>query len=195
LWGQRHPVARTIAENYLRETRGYRGLIQPTLGFLPARGDHPPALIAAFGIASEPESGELAIADADVIAVHLTKLRPDGSDEADIKPNKIAVGPHLGVPIIVAPPNDLLGIAICEGVESALSIHEATGLGGWASGGATFMPALAHVMPGYIGTINVFGDDDEAGRRHAPQLAARLRALGFKENQVIVKFLRAGSTT
>ena len=66
--------------------------IQPTLGFLPARGDHPPALIAAFGIATEPEPGVLAIADDAVTAVQLVKLKLDGSGKADIEPNKIIIG-------------------------------------------------------------------------------------------------------
>lgn len=52
LWRHRQPIASTIAEAYLREARGYGGSIQPTLGFLPARNGHPPALIAAFGMAT-----------------------------------------------------------------------------------------------------------------------------------------------
>ena len=62
-----------------------------TLAFLPAR-DYPPALIAAFGLCSEPEPGVLAIAGADVKAVQLVKLKPDGSGKADLEPNKIIIG-------------------------------------------------------------------------------------------------------
>src|SRR5713101_295073 len=40
LWRQRHSVPGTLAERYLREIRGYRGLFPGTLGFLPARGDY-----------------------------------------------------------------------------------------------------------------------------------------------------------
>ena len=36
-----------------------------------------------------------------------------------------------------------MGLGIAEGFEDALSIHQATGLGAWASGGASFMPKLA----------------------------------------------------
>ena len=34
-----------------------------------------------------------------------------------------------GLPIVVAPVNDSLGLAITEGIEDALSVHEATGFG------------------------------------------------------------------
>jgi Toprim domain len=188
-WLQRQPIAGTIAQTYLREARGYRGVIPPTLGFLPARGDHPPALIAAFGIAPEPKPGELAIAADAVMAVQLITLLPDGSGKADCDTQKITIGKGaLGSPIIVAPPNDLLGIAITEGLEDALSIHEATGLGAWASGGAARLPALAGAVPDYINCITVFGDDDDAGRRYASDLVARLRERGF---EAIPKILRA----
>ena len=49
---------------------------------------------------------------------------------------------------MLAPMNDLLGLAITEGVEDALSIHAATGLGAWAAGAASRLPALADAVPG-----------------------------------------------
>ena len=180
-WRQRRPIIGTIAETYLRQARGYGGSIPPTLAYLPPREGHDPALIAAFGMAAEPEPGELAIADDAVIAVQLVKLKADGSGKADISPNKVIIGKGaLGSPIMLAPPNDLLGLAITEGIEDALSVHEATGLGAWASGGAGRMPALAKAVPRYVECITVFGDDDNAGRRHAPELVARLRKRGFE---------------
>jgi hypothetical protein len=66
----------------------------------------------------------------------------------------------LGSPIVLAPPNDMLGLAICEGVEDALSIHRATGLGAWAAGGATRFPSLANTVPEYIEAVTVVGHDD-----------------------------------
>ena len=189
-WSQGKPAAFSIAEVYLRQARGYGGSIPLTLRYLPARDGHELALMTGFGIATEPEPGILAIADDAVKAVQLVKLKPDGSGKADCKPQKIIVGKSgLGSPIVLAPPNDLLGLAICEGIEDALSIYEATGLGAWASGGATRLPALADAVPSYIDCVSIFGDDDDAGRRYAPDLAARLRARGF---EVILKFLGAG---
>jgi len=72
LWRSRQPIGGSIAETYLREARGYTGPLPQTLGFLPARGEYLPAMIAAFGIATEPEPGILSICDDAVRGVHLT---------------------------------------------------------------------------------------------------------------------------
>ena len=84
LWASRKPLKHSIAEIYLRECRGYRGPLPPTLGFLPARDNHPPAMIGAFGMANETEPGVLVIGSDDVTGVHVTRLKPDGSDKAEI---------------------------------------------------------------------------------------------------------------
>jgi hypothetical protein len=192
LWRQRRSIAGWPAEIYLRQARAYTGVIPATLAYLPPRGDQPHALIAAFGVATEPESGKLAITDAGVRAVQIIRLRSDGSGKADVEPQKLIIGRGaLGSPVMLAPPNDLLGLAICEGIEDALSIHVATGLGAWASGGAGRMPALADAVPSYVECVSIFGDDDDAGRRSATSLAARLRTRGF---EVILKFLARPSS-
>jgi Toprim domain len=170
-----------VPEHYLRKARGYGAPIPATLGFLPPSGAYPPAMIAAFGMATEPEPGVLVIDDADVKAVQLIKLKPDGGGKADVEPNKIIIGKGaLGSPIVLAPPNDLLGLAICEGVEDALSVHEATGLGAWASGGATRMPALAVAVPDYIDLVIIVADRDPAGVKGTDGLADGLRRRGIK---------------
>ena len=46
-------------------------------------------------------------------------------------------------------------LAITEGIEDRLTVHEATGLGAWAAGSASRMPALAYVLPGYIEGCNL----------------------------------------
>ena len=129
-WSRRRSIEGTPAERYLREARGYRGHIPSTLAYSsPMKAEHHPALIAAYGIPDEPEPGLITIADKAVMGVQLTLLRPDGSGKADIEPNKITVGRCIGWPIVIAPMNDMLGLAITEGIEDGLSIHEATGLG------------------------------------------------------------------
>jgi hypothetical protein len=152
-----------------------------TLGFLPATRRHPAALIAAFGIATEPEPGVLAIADEAVLGLHLIRLRPDGGDRLRDDPkSKITIGRGFVGPIVLAPPNDLLGLVIAEGVEDALIAHEVTGLGAWAAGGASRMPALAEVVPSYIEVVIILVDDNEAGRANANKLAACLHARGIE---------------
>ncbi|HEV2559241.1 MAG TPA: toprim domain-containing protein [Microvirga sp.] len=181
LWSKSHPAAGSIVEQYLRECRHYRGPIPSTLHFVsPHKAEHHPAMIAAFGIPSESTPGMLdEIWAHDIAGVHLTLLRPDGSEKADISPNKIMVGKSGGSPLVLAPPNDLLGLLVTEGIEDALSLHEATGLGAWAAGSASRMPALAPAIPSYAGAITVVMDADPAGRTNASLLAVALRNRGF----------------
>ena len=188
LWSIRKPIIGSIAETYLRSARGYGGALPATLGFLAGRGQYPPAMIAAFGLATECmatecEPGTLRIAGAAVVGVHLTRLLPDGSGKAVFddpdEEAKIMVGNSAGWPIVLALPNDLLGLCITEGIEDAVSAHEATGLGAWAAGSAARMPALADIISSHIDCATVLAHDDKDGRRHATELAGRLRARGI----------------
>jgi hypothetical protein len=163
LWRQRQPITGTIAEKYLREVRRIPGRLPETVAFLPpTKPEYLPALIAAYGIPAEPEPGLLKLPERTVCAVQLVLLNNDGT-KADINPNKITIGLASGVPIVLAPMNDLLGLAILEGTENALSINAATGLGAWASGGASFLPKLADAVaaPGTMPEcITIFIDPD-----------------------------------
>jgi hypothetical protein len=179
LWGLRQPLAGTPAEIYLRRARRHEGPLPGTLAFLPAFAQHPAALIAAFGLAGEIEPGVISISTSEVAGVHLTRVASDGFGKAGTETDKIMVGAPLGSPIVLAAPNDLGGLAITEGIEDALSVHEATGLGAWAAGAASFLPALAAAVPDWIECITVLVDDDEAGRRNAGELANQLEHRGF----------------
>jgi 5S rRNA maturation endonuclease (ribonuclease M5) len=79
----------------------------------------------------------------------------------------------------VAPPNDLLGLAITEGIEDAASAHQLTGLGAWAAGCASRLPRLAEVVPHYIEVVTIIVDPDKDGVRYSRQFAQELRARGF----------------
>jgi Zn ribbon nucleic-acid-binding protein len=181
LWSRRRFIEGTAAEIYLRQARGYSGQIPATLGYLPGRGKHGHAMIAPFGIATEPEPGLLAIAEDAVRGVHLTKLNADGTGKAEGESSaKIMVGKSAGFPICIAPPNDLLGMAITEGIEDAFSVHEATGLGAWAAGSAGRMPALADKLPEYIECVTICAHSDAAGQSGASALADALNARGIE---------------
>jgi hypothetical protein len=179
LWSNRHPIAGSIAERYLR-TRGYSGPLPTTLGFLPARkSDQHPAMVAAFAIPTEPEPGILG-QPCNVDAIHLTLLKRDGSGKADVTPNKLFVGSPGCHPIVLAPPNEILGLAISEGIEDGLSIYQATGLGSWAAGAAGAMPALADTVPSYIECVTILAHPDPAGQNGARALANALIARGIE---------------
>lgn len=187
IWRRRKPIARTIAERYLRDVRGIPCRLPTTLAYLPpAKPEHLPALIAVYGMPMEPEPGLISIREVAVRAVQLVLLKEDGS-KADVTPNKITIGLPSGLPIVLAPMNDLLGLIICEGPENALSAHASTGLGAWASGGASFLPKLVDAVKGLTTLpecVTVFIDPDPDGREYGHALAAALADLSaLGENQ------------
>jgi hypothetical protein len=168
LWNSSEPITGTPAEIYLRDVRGYSGQLPPTLRYLPAKGSYPPAMIAAFGI----PGGK-------IMGVHFTRLTADGR-KADVETPKSFLGPSAGFPIVLAPPNDLLGLAIAEGIEDALTAHLVTGLGAWAAGCADRMPALASIIPNYVEAVTIFAHEDESGQRNAFELAEALDIRGIE---------------
>jgi len=188
LWSQRQPITGTIAEKYPR-ARNITCELPATLAFLPARKpEYHPALISAFALVDEPEPGVVGTPH-NVDAVHLTLLKPDGSGKAEVERPKLIVGRPLGRPLVLAPVNDLLALAITEGIEDALSIHQATGLGAWAAGSASMMPSLADSVPDSIRCISIFVDANEAGRRHSHELAVRLRQRKPRESERAVEVI------
>jgi hypothetical protein len=170
------PAAGTVVERYLREARGYDGPIPPTIRFLAPTGEHhSPAMLALFGLPAEPEPGKIHLPTDRITGVYLTALEADGSGRLHRK----MIGRSGGSPIVLAPIGDSLGLAICEGIESGLSVHAATGLGVWSAGSASRLPGLADAVPSYVDCTTVAVEDDPAGRHHAVELADRLRRRGL----------------
>jgi hypothetical protein len=147
-------------------------------------------MIGAFGLPEEPEPGVLGMPYNAVLGVHITRIAPDGSGKAGTERDKIMIGKSSGWPIVLAPPNDLLGLAITEGIEDALSVHEVTGLGAWAAGSASRLLALADVIPDYIDCVTILVDDDQHGRRHAADLAKRIDQHGIEVRSVLLSSAR-----
>ncbi len=175
LWDNTKPLPGTPVETYLIKQRNINCLLPNTLGYLPPRKpEHHPAMIALFGIPVEIEPGILAVKRDAVRGVHLTLLNADGKGKAETGRDKLIIGKCLGSPIVLAPMNDLLGLAITEGIEDALSVHAATGLGAWAAGAAGRMPALAETVPEYTDCVTIVADGDDAGQRGAEGLAEAL---------------------
>jgi hypothetical protein len=176
LWRCRSPVEGSPVEAYLRKARGYLGPIPPTIGYLKPGAYYWPAMIAAFGHLAD--EGEIGIDR--VRGIHLTFLDDDGSGKAAIDTPKRMLGPSSGFPIVVADINDGLGLAITEGIEDALSVHAATGLGAWAAGSSGRMPALNVAVPDYVECVTICAHADTSGRRGAYQLADALLARGIE---------------
>jgi putative DNA primase/helicase len=171
LWSLRHPVAGTPVEAYL-QARGFRSTIPATIGYLPAHGEDPHAMISAYALPNEAEP-EVLGAPLSVRAVHLTRLNPDGSDRLRDKQAKITVGSPAGLPIAIACITDGLALAITEGIEDALAYVD-FGMGAWAAGSAPFIPSLAKSIPDYVTSITIEQHDDPAGQTAVAQLRTLL---------------------
>ena len=175
IWARRQPIGGTPAEAYLRVTRAITCPLPATLTYLPAYDRYPHAMIAAFGLCEEIEPGILAPPET-VTAIHLTDLAEDGLSRTD----KRMIGPVSGQPLVLALPNDALGLIIAEGIEDALSLHEATGLGVWAGGSAGHMAKLGNIVPDYIDCVTIAEDLNAAGRKATSALASLLRSRGIE---------------
>lgn len=171
LWSRREEITDTCPAGVYLRKRGYSGSFPPTLGYLPGNGEHPPAMIGAFAL---PDSGD------PVRSVHITRLAPNGDRERGDKA-KFILGNCSGFPIVLAPPNDLLAIDICEGIENGLYYFEARRCGVWVAGSSGHLAYLAPVIPSHIECVNIYADPDPVGMRKAQELARALKARGSFE--------------
>jgi len=189
VWAKSLNVRGSPADTYLGSREINLLVWSATLRFLPAvPPTYPwPALVAAFGVPSEPEPGMLHIEERNVVGIQLTYIRRDGSGKAPVQPNKRTIGSGHHMPIVIAPPNDNLGLVVAEGIEDALSAHAATGLGAWAAAGARRMPGLAEMVPAYMDQVTIIADDNEVGRQGAKGLFVGLRARGISAEIKLLK--------
>jgi hypothetical protein len=194
LWSISQPIKGTPAERYLRAKRKL-AIIPDTVRFLPAKGAFPPAMIVAYGLPAEPEPGRYAPLPASkVLAIHITRLLPDGSDRDRSDGAKHMIASPGSCPIALIPPNDLGGLLVAEGVETALSFAH-TGLGIWAAGAkdrlVTIAPTIA-ALP-HVEAVTISPDDDDpaktgfgfTSRDRAEKLADMLAELPDIEVRII----------
>jgi hypothetical protein len=180
LYHASEPAIGTVVQAYLR-LRGITMPLPATIRFLSAqKPEQHPAMLVPFGIPDEPEPGIITISEENITAVQLVLLAANGTGKANTKPNKLTIASPAGMPLVAAAMGDALGLGVAEGFEDALSIHQATGLGVWASGGASFMPKLAPAVPDYTEAVTIFAHADEAGQRHAHEIADLLDARGIE---------------
>ena len=81
-----------------------------------------------------------------------------------------------GLPIVLAPANDLLAIDIAEGIEKGLLIQADTGAGMWAAGAAGNMPKIGAALPAYVECVTIWADRDEDGLSLARDAARIIQA-------------------
>ena len=101
-------------------------------------------------------------------------LTPDGGKAPLSSPKKLAPGAIEDGLIRLFPPTAILCLA--EGIETALSVHEMTGLPVWSAISLTGLRKFGEVPEG-VKKIHICGDNDRsyAGAAGAYELAARIR--------------------
>jgi putative DNA primase/helicase len=149
IWGAASPGERTIVQRYLRA----RDItIAPPPSLRCAGGGYPitnPAMVAA-----------VQAPDRRTIAVQVTRLDPSGERKAQVLIPRRTYGALADGAVRLAAAGDVLGLA--EGVESALSAMQLSGVPTWACLGASRMHRVA--VPESILELHVFADNDGPGR-------------------------------
>ena len=167
IWRRSRPAEGTAVEMYLRVARGYGGPIPPALRF--AAGKHPsdpdhyhPMMVAAV------------VRDDRLIAIHRTFLRADGTGKADLDPAKMTLGASKGAAVPLAAAGPMLAVA--EGIETALSFMQATGVPTWSALSAGGIRSL--ILPTSVREVIIAADNDPTGLAKAHAAARRWMTYG-----------------
>jgi putative DNA primase/helicase len=109
--------------------------------------------------------------DGELIGVHRTFLRPDGSGKANVEPQKAMLGLAAGGAVRLGAAEDTLLIG--EGIETTMAGMVATGLPGWAALSTSGLVTLA--LPPNVRQVVILADHDAngAGKRAARAAAQR----------------------
>lgn len=157
----------TLVEKYLRSRRITIAL-PVTLRFHSSLrhpgGSYLPAMIALVqDVAGKP------------IAIHRTYLNPHGG-KANVEPSKLALGPCRSGAVWLGGRDIPTKVAISEGIETALSVMQATGICALATLGTELMKAV--IVPPEVKEVVIAADGDEPGEQAARKLATRLVSEG-----------------
>jgi putative DNA primase/helicase len=169
MWRRSQPAPGTVAEQYLR-SRGYVGPIPPALHYVTGKhtsdGQFHPVMIALAGN----------LVALSITGVHRTFLRSDGSGKALLEPAKMSLGDlrGAGVPLLNAPIGQEL--AVSEGIETGLSVLQATGIPTIAALSTGGLKAL--MLPASVQRIWIAADADEPGMKAAQAAAQRWHGEG-----------------
>jgi phage/plasmid primase-like uncharacterized protein len=168
LWSTCQPLQGSPAEAYLR-SRGITVEPGPALAFHsalrhPATKRFHPALIAAVTDGGGRISG-----------IHRTFLLSNGTGKADVFPAKMMAGVCMGRCVRFGRPGETSGhiLAIGEGIETSLSVRQATGLPVWAALSLSNMDRVPVPQDGSVREIVLLADADEADRAAADDIRER----------------------
>jgi putative DNA primase/helicase len=175
IWKESHPVdAASQVPRYLAS----RGIFESTPATIRLHGMHGPYGRHPCGQRRPQMIGLVEHVDYGPVGVSRTFLAIDGSQKAALDPVRLFRGPVGGGAVRLGTicPDDWLVIA--EGIETTLSVMQATGLPGWAALSASGIKKL--VLPQEVRSVLIAADNDAngAGAAAAHDTARRWRSEG-----------------
>jgi putative DNA primase/helicase len=165
IWRATENADGTVVERYLRSSRGIEASIPEVLRFHPALEHRPSGTVypGMVALVTDGVTGE-------AIGVHRTYLSLDGGGKAPVEPNKMMLGPtRSGAVRLLTGSGPLL---VGEGIETCLSVMQATGHATWAALSTSGIRSLD--FPEAIHDVILIPDSDDQGQgMAAAQHAAR----------------------
>ena len=156
IWRNAMPAPGTEVEIYLRR-RSITTPVPPTLRYARLRHRESSRWLACMVAAIQAPDGRLT-------GLHRTYLRLDGHAKADVDPVKKMLGDCRGGAVRLTPIGRRL--ALCEGIETGLSIREAcSDLTVWCALSAGNLDQLT--LPALVEEIVLVADGDPVGERAA----------------------------
>src|SRR5262249_26472682 len=137
--------------------RFHAGLKHPSGGFWPAM-----VALVTHGVDGAP------------MGIHRTFLAHDGSGKAPVDPEQMTLGPCRGGVVRLAEPGSMLMVG--EGIETCLSVMQATGNPAWSALSTSGLRGLD--LPHDIRDVAVLADGDDPGEAAARDCAWRWRREG-----------------
>ena len=116
-----------------------------------------------------------------LVAIHRTYLAQDSDGKAPVpSPKKLSkpiyAGATTGAAIRLYPANSSSPLALAEGIETALAIHQATSTPTWSTISAGGLSSIE--LPKEITAVEIWADPGDVGQQAARQAAERLASEG-----------------
>jgi putative DNA primase/helicase len=162
IWSVSVPAIGTLVETYLK-ARGITVPIPSTIRFHPnlrhGSGAWLPAMVALVTRGQDDEP----------VGILRTFLAEDGKGKAKCSPDKMMLGRCGGGAVRLGDAGGSLMVG--EGIETCLSVIQATGRPAWAALSTSGLRALD--LPPHIQHVTVLADGDQPGERAAQYAASR----------------------
>ena len=167
LWKRTLPARGTLVEDYLR-ARGITIQPPPAVRFVPLLphkeyGWPFPAMVVGAQNA-----------DAAFCGVQVTFLAAHGCEKAPVEPERKSYGPVGSAAVRLGPVAER--VILAEGVETALSVQQASGIAAWATLGTSGLQRVE--LPDCVREVIIAADADEAGEKAAQEAAQRFLSEG-----------------